>query len=160
MHRILTIALIGSLAQNMFGGMPIDGIRCEAAEGSAEHIHANLQLYDRGRSVAVPASIGIPPDGDCLYWLHTHAPDGMMHIESPIVQGFTLGQFFDIWGVPLTRTRAASVSAARGSVLRITVNGQPWRNDPRRIRLFDHEVVVIQAGPPFVRRRRVDWKRM
>jgi len=33
----------------------------------------------------------------CIYWLHTHDDSGLIHMESPINQSFTLRQFFKIW---------------------------------------------------------------
>jgi hypothetical protein len=34
--------------------------------------------------------------------IHTHDTSGIVHIESPTVRPFTLGQFFDVWGVRFT----------------------------------------------------------
>ena len=136
-------------AQNMLGGLPIDGIRCDYGEGAALHVHANLQIYNRGHAAIVPSNIGIPIGMGCLYWLHTHSGNGMIHIESPVNQLFTLGQFFDVWGVPLSSTHAGSVRAPAGLKLRFTVNGRVWTRDPKLIPLRNHEAIVIQAGPPF-----------
>ncbi len=117
-----------------------------------EHVHVQLQLFNRGRPVPVPAQIGIPQTGACLYWLHTHSNDGFIHIESPVRRTFTLGQFFDIWGPDLSWNRAGAVAASRGTRLRVWVNGVPWHgNDPRDIVLRDRETVVIQNGPPFAK---------
>ena len=74
----------------------VDGIACQSMEGQALHVHAQLQLFKNGQPVVVPAGIGIP--GGCFYWLHTHTADGVIHVESPVVRDFTLGQFFEIWG--------------------------------------------------------------
>ncbi|HET7815364.1 MAG TPA: hypothetical protein VFL13_13440 [Candidatus Baltobacteraceae bacterium] len=131
------------LAQSMFAGLPIDGIRCDTMEGAVEHIHSHLQIKNHGKSVQIPQSIGIPQGGQCLYWLHTHTPDGLIHIESPVRKSFTLGQFFDIWGERLSRTQAASVRAARGRSLRVTVNGKVWPGDPRSITLRDNQEIAI-----------------
>jgi hypothetical protein len=132
-------------AAGFWGGTPIDGIRCDNMEGSVEHIHTHLQLVNRGRSVTIPAYIGMPrPLGSCLYWLHTHTTDGIIHIESPVVRTFTLGQFFDVWGEPLSRSAAYSLRA-RGGSLSITVNGKAYQGDPRAIRLRDHEEIVIRS---------------
>lgn len=153
---ILSVPVSGG-AQNMLGGLPIDGIRCDYGEGAALHIHANLQLYDRGRAVAVPSNIGIPLGAGCLYWLHTHSANGMIHIEAPVNQLFTLGQFFDIWAMPLSMTQAWRLHAATGRHLRFTVNGKLWTHDPKLIPLRNRETIVIQAGPPYAVPRAPNW---
>ena len=157
MHRRSTVGLVLMMvllsvpgrAQNMLGGLPIDGIRCESGEGAALHIHANLQMYDRGHKKTVPSNIGIQIVSGCLYWLHTHSTNGMIHIESPVNQVFTLGQFFDIWQVSLSRSQADGLNAGRGKALRFFVNGRAWTRDPRLIPLQNHEAIVIESGPPF-----------
>ena len=148
------------LAQSFFGGLPIDGIHCDRQEGAAEHIHAHLSLYDRGRAVALPANVGIPMSAQCLYWLHTHSDDGVIHIESPVRRTFTLGEFFDIWGPELSATRAGPVVAPQRRRLVIVVNGKPWSGDPRAIVLHDHESIVIQNGPPFAHPPAPDWSKL
>jgi hypothetical protein len=147
-------------AQSMMGGLPVDGIRCDTMEGAVEHIHSHLELFNRGRSVEVPAQIGIMQIAGCLYWVHTHSPDGIIHIEAPTVRTFTLGQFFDVWGETLSRTQASSVRAPRGHSLRFTVNGRPWTRDPRSIPLRDREEIVVQNGPPYARPHRADWSKL
>src|SRR5271166_3094569 len=99
-------------------GQPVDGIRCDQAEGVTFHIHQHLALLDRGKAVGVPSDVGRPLTANCLYWLHTHSSDGLIHVESPTIRTFTLGQFFDVWGQPLSATRAASLRAPAGSHLR------------------------------------------
>src|SRR5437763_14718324 len=42
-----------------------------------------------------------------------HYPDFVVHVESPVQRTFTLGDFFAIWGQPLSPTR---VGPASGSV--------------------------------------------
>jgi hypothetical protein len=158
--QILAV-LFTLLAQSFFGGLPIDGIHCDRSEGAVLHIHTNLQLFDRGHPVTVPANIGIPDTGDCLYWLHTHADDGFIHVESPIKRSFTLGQFFDIWGPDLSWTRAASLAAPHGRRLSVWVNGTPWTgHNPRDIVLRDRETIVIQNGPPFAKPAAADWSKL
>lgn len=147
-------------AQSMFGGLTIDGIECQSMEGAVEHIHTHLQLFKRGHAVTVPANAGIPQGGSCLYWVHTHTADGVIHIESPVAKTFTLGQFFDIWGETLSRTQAAGVHAPQGKTLRVTVNGKPWAGDPNKIPLRDREEIVIQAGPPWGMPHSADWSKL
>ncbi len=147
-------------AQSLMSGLPIDGIHCDAQEYAAEHIHTHLQIFNRGRRVEVPAQIGIMPIAGCLYWVHTHAADGIIHIEAPTVRTFTLGEFFDIWGGDLGRSVAGPVRAPRGRSLRVSVNGRAWNADPRSIPLRDHEEIVIQNGPPYGTPHRADWSKL
>ncbi len=151
------IAMTLLLAQSFFGGSPIDGIRCDTMEGAVEHIHAHVLIANHGHPVQIPAYVGIPQGGNCLYWLHTHTDDGFVHIESPVKRPFTLGQFFDIWGMDLSRSKAAGVQAPRGRHLTITVNGVPYTGNPNMIVLRDHESIVIQNGPPLVKSPTLDW---
>lgn len=130
-------------------GDMVSGISCDAMEGARMHIHQHLLLLDHGKPVAIPANVGQRPDRNCLYWVHTHTPDGIVHIEAPQARTFTLADFFMIWGEPLSRTEAASMKAAKGASLRFWVNGQPFTGDPRTIPLLAHSDIVIEAGPPF-----------
>ncbi|HZY95701.1 MAG TPA: hypothetical protein VFE35_01230 [Candidatus Cybelea sp.] len=156
----LLFALV-MLAQSFFGGLPVDGIHCDREEGAIEHIHASLALYDRARPVTVPAGIGIPQGAGCLYWIHTHSGNGMIHIESPVKRSFTLGEFFDIWGPELSGTKAATVIAPRGHRLAIWVDGRPWHGqNPRAILLHDRQTIVIQNGPPFAKPPPPDWSKV
>lgn len=152
-----------TVAQNYFDSLPIDGIRCDSQEGAVEHIHTRLEIYNRGQSVIVPALIGYPQSGTCIYWIHTHAPnhDGYIHVEAPVKRTFTLGNFFDIWNEPLSWTQAQDVNASHGHRLSIWVNGTPWHGrDPREIPLRDHETIVIQNGPPFAKPAPSDWSNL
>ena len=62
----------------------------------------------------------------CLYWLHVHAQDGIVHIESPTPKVYELAQFFAIWHVPLS---ANQIGAYKGTVT-ATVDGKPWTGNP------------------------------
>ncbi len=123
-------------------GSSIDGIQCEP-EMVQIHFHAHLTLIQDGAEVPVPAGVGISPAAHCLYWLHTHSADGIIHIESPYQRSFTLGQFFDIWGQPLNQSRAADLHGP----LQVFVDGKTYSGDPRNITLGPHQLITIQAGP-------------
>jgi hypothetical protein len=78
------------------------GLPALAAEGSSLHYHVHLDLFVNGKRVTVPAGVGIAP-GDVFFSpLHTHDTTGVVHIELARVRPFTLGEFFGVWGVPLT----------------------------------------------------------
>ena len=88
--------------------------------------------------------------GQCIYWLHTHAPDGVIHVESPTERIYTLGDFFDEWHQPLEPNQ---VGDAKGKVTAI-VNGKPWTKNPREIPLRPHNVIQLNVGRRWCRSRR------
>jgi hypothetical protein len=118
-------------------------------EGGRIHIHQHLVLLDHGTPVPIPPDVGQVPARRCLYWIHTHTPDGIIHIESPQSRTFTLADFFAIWGQPVSRTQVASMRAGKGTTLKAWVNGKPYDGDPGAIPLVAHADIVIEAGPPF-----------
>ena len=131
------------------GAPVIDGIKCEP-EHLETHYHAHLTLLRNGKQVKVPAFIGIDFKHQCLYWLHTHDATGIMHIESPDTRTYTLGNWFDVWGKPLSKTQAAGL---KGN-LKVFVGNRAFSGDPRTIVLKPHELITIEQGkvvepPPF-----------
>ena len=124
------------------------GLPALGAEGEALHIHQHLDVFVRGRRQTVPANIGIDPGGHFLSPLHTHDTTGILHVESPTVESFSLGQFFAVWGVPLSSTRLGGLRAGGGRVLRAWVNGKAVRADPTRIVLDSHQEIVLAYGTP------------
>ncbi len=126
----------------------VDGIQCMTSEQLAFHIHATLKLVKDGRDQTVPANIGIK-EGRCLYWVHTHDASGLIHIESPIQRDFTLGQFLNVWGKPLSNKSAAGMSIGTGQLVRAYVNGALFDGDPSSIKLADGQAISLQVGPPF-----------
>jgi hypothetical protein len=140
----------GTSTQN--GGQPVANIQCETGEQLATHYHSHVDILYKNQPVSIPANTGIPPGSSCLYWLHTHDTTGIIHIEAPRGQGsrqFTLGDFFKIWGQPLSRTRVATIPVGSGTQLRVWVNGIPYTGDPSKIVLKNHEQIVIEIGPPY-----------
>ena len=90
--------------------------------------------------------------GSCFYWLHVHADDGIIHIESPsTTQGFTLGQFFAEWGIPLSTTQ---VGPATGPVtVFFTSPGKKaglYTGNPNNLPLGDHYQIQLDVGTPIV----------
>jgi hypothetical protein len=132
-------------------GQPVDGIRCEAMEGSVLHIHQHVAILDHGRAVTIPDDVGRPLGAQCFYWLHTHTPDGIIHVESPSFRTFTLGQFFDVWGQPLSRSDVAGAKPRKGERVVVWVDGHRYAGDPRKIELTQHLDVTLEVGPPYTR---------
>jgi hypothetical protein len=59
---------------------------------------------------------------------------------------YTLGDFFDIWGQPLTRRQ---VGSARGAVTAL-YNGRAYTGSPRDIPLAAHAQIQLDVGQPLV----------
>ena len=143
----------------------IAGVECAPLEQVAFHIHPILNLYKNGKPVTVPAGIGIvDSDGDmltttvptsagvsikCLYWIHTHSIDNIIHIESPKQVDYTLGQFLAIWGKKTSATSVAGMSVGSNQGVRVTVDDKPYTGSVDDIVLKDGEKIVIQVGPPY-----------
>lgn len=134
----------------------IDGIPCNA-EDVTYHEHAHLDILDRGTQVVVPANTGIV-DNTCLYWLHTHDNSGEIHMEMPRYRPVNLGNFFDVWGQPLSRTHAAQAVVEPGESMRVYVNLKRYYGDPRAITLHRHTLIAIEVGPPFEKPNTFDFQ--
>jgi hypothetical protein len=138
------------------GGRVIDGVGAGGGEQLAFHAHVHLAVYVNGRREVIPYGIGVLPPlqvqqtaegpfvvgGAGFYWLHTHDESGVVHIESPVVRRYTLGEFFDVWGQPLGPQR---VGPERGPVTAL-VDGRVVGGDPRDIPLDAHSVIQLDVG--------------
>jgi hypothetical protein len=124
------------------------GLPALTEEGSALHIHQHLDIFIHGKSVSVPQAIGFSARERFISPIHTHDANGVIHIESPSVQQFTLGQFLDVWGVRLSSKCIGAYCATQQDVLKAYINGQPISGDIRSIVLAEHQVIVVTFGSP------------
>jgi hypothetical protein len=141
-------------------GRMVDGIGSAPLERLALHVHAHLTVSAAGMPRQIPYGIGIAPPlqvqmtpqgpfvagGARFAWLHTHAPDGIIHIESPVQRSYTLGEFFDVWGQRLDRDH---VGPLHGSVVSF-LDGRRYRGGPRTIPLGAHAQIQLEVGRPRV----------
>jgi hypothetical protein len=136
------------------------------------HEHVHLDIVVNGRKVTVPAGVGLAepvdggpcpvgstPEGDCVTRhiyaaavanspLHTHSASGLIHVEPDRPGTYTLGQFFDEWGVRLDSSCIGGYCAGDGKELRAYVDGRRVEGDPRRIVLGNrHEIALMYGGP-------------
>src|SRR5579871_5301137 len=139
------------------GGIPTAGdVGCESKEEVTFHVHAHLAVYNNGVTQRVPSGIGIGQPwqvvqtdsgpfvggGSTFCWLHTHTQDGVIHIESPDARGFTLGQFFEVWGQPLSPNQVGPLTGQVFAYL----DGAPIDGDPSAIPLGPHAVIQLNVG--------------
>jgi hypothetical protein len=136
------------------------GLTPETHEFVLLHVHSHLDVFVKGKTVVVPAGIGIDvhnpavheapaPDGTtdyggidppcakpCISPLHTHADDGILHTEAKKDQFNRLGQFFTEWGVKIPANA------------KVYVDGKRFKGDPHAIQLKDKREIAIVVGKP------------
>jgi hypothetical protein len=149
-------------------GAPIEGIQCLPQEQLAYHHHAHLVIFINGQTRPVPLAVGMVPPAtveqgaqgafatgsqSCLYYLHVHAQDGILHVESPTPKTYELAQFFAIWHQQLSATQ---IGPYTGHVT-ATVDGKPWTGDPGSIPLNEHTQIVLNLGGPVVTPPPISW---
>ncbi len=122
------------------------GLPALKSEGQALHTHQHLRITIRGRPTMVPARIGINEFAGFISPVHTHDTTGVVHIESPTTQPYTLGQFFDVWGVLLTAHCIGGYCDGGADSLRVLSNGVRVRGDPRRLELTEKQDIVVTYG--------------
>lgn len=122
------------------------GLPALQEEGSALHIHQHLALFIHGKESNVPPGVGFNPMERFISPIHTHDGSGIIHIESPTIRKFTLGEFFDVWGVRLTLKCVGSYCEDQKNVIKMFVNGVQRGGDPRSMELADHQVIVMTYG--------------
>jgi hypothetical protein len=131
------------------------------------HDHVHLDVIVDGKPVTVPAGVGLaepvdrgscrPRVGDCATGhfftaavanspLHTHSASGLIHVEPDRRATYTLGEFFDEWGVRLSATCLGGYCAGAGKQLRVFVDGRRVAGDPRRIVLTNRQEIAVVFG--------------
>lgn len=135
--------------------LPADvGARVEAAglalgrEGTGEHYHAHVDILVDGKPAPVPVNIGVDPSSGGMSAMHTHSPDGLIHIEAETKgQTYTLGQLFTQWNVRLSSKQMGSLTTGSENTLSAYVDGKEVDGDPAMIRLADRRQIALVYGP-------------
>ena len=142
-------------------GAPIAGLTCEINLHETYHVHTHLSIFLDGVALAFPRNVGRVQTGTnpaCFYSIHTHDLSGKIHVEGPAPGTFTLGQLFEIWGMPLETDNVAGLtgkpiviySTDQGTVTKVTTD---WK----AIELTTHKEVTIQVGTPITEIPNFTW---
>ncbi len=91
--------------------------------------------------------------GNCFYWLHTHAADGIIHIESPVAADLHARRVLRRVG---TAAGPDQAGPAHGKVT-VLVNGQVFKGNPRDVPLGSHENLQLEVGTPLVAPETINW---
>lgn len=114
-------------------GETVGAVSCDSGgHDAAFHLHTQLAVYlPDGTSAKVPPDIGV--GSSCMYWLHTHAETGELHVEAPAATAATLADFLEIWRRSTNPTIPDAVNAG---LAEIKVMGEVV-SDPASIELTD-----------------------
>lgn len=145
---VAAIGVVGALLYQPPEVLAISGVECNPREITTYHVHAHLDVFVDGRPREVPANVGIlSSPSSCLFWLHTHDADGLIHVEAPQQRNFTLGQFIDIW----SQTHGGSegfFDSVSGKQATAYVNGEEFEGDYRDVPLESRQQIVLAYGGP------------
>ena len=122
------------------------GVPFSNMAGTALHIHPQLRIDVHGSRIAIPVNIGISPGGQSMAALHTHDDSGTIHVESPVVRTYTLGEFFDVWGVRLAKQCLGGYCTNATDRLAAFVDGKRYAADPRTIQFTDGKRIRLVYG--------------
>jgi len=128
------------------------------------HKHATLSIKIDGKSVTVPANIGIDPkfykdhsldtygmkmpnmpSMPVMAPTHTHDTSGLIHMESTVVRDYTLGDLFNVWGATFTDTCIMDKCNDGNKTVKMFVNGQ-LISEFRDYVMKDGDDIVIEYG--------------
>ena len=142
---VAAAGIAGAILYQPPTAMAISGIECNRSEQLNYHIPSGLDVFVNGVQQQVPSNIGILSSPSCLYWLHTHSEDGIIHVEAPGTREFTLGQFLDIWQQTNSTGFFDSVTDMPVTAY---VDGQRFEGDYRAIPLESLREIVLTYGTP------------
>jgi len=144
-------------------GSPVGGVNCGPVDLTVAY-YTQLSIYQNGQQLAIPDRAGIVRDSagnlTCVYSVHTHTGDlsGRIHKEGPDATPYTLGNFFSVWGMPLTSTNVANITDQPMNVY-IIDNGtiSQFTGDPATIELASHRHIAIVMGTPVTQLPMYTW---
>jgi hypothetical protein len=129
---------------------PVGAMTCEPRRDRQPRYGIHVELFGDRQSSVIPAGIGIAPPhrgrrpfvtgGRCEYPLRTREPTGV--IEVARTGDWTLGDFFELWGQPLSRTRAGDFTGP----VRLWLDGKEWTRAPAELPLHRHAQIVVVVG--------------
>jgi hypothetical protein len=128
-------------------GKPVGGVNCLV--NGKNHLHSLISIYRDGKRLGFPDGIGRVHAG-CYhaYELHVHDVTGIIHMETDVPKRFKLGQWFSLWGQPLSRDMAAGLP---GPVRYYVIEKEkitPYVGNPYDIEMVPHREILIVSGTP------------
>jgi hypothetical protein len=136
---------------------PLDNVPTIGGGNLAEHYHVHLDIYLNGSHINIPQDLGHVSDDTEYYALHTHFGDtmGVIHIEAPVAQDFTLSQVFAVWGWTLDSNH---IFDKTGPITMYVNNGvTPRQFDTGYVLHSGDEIVLVYGTPPDSNPSSISW---
>jgi len=130
-------------------GKNIAGIGCNTNEQVAYHVHQALRIYTHGTLINPSTDAGHNYNHDCLYWLHVHNTDDVIHLEAPSVIKPTLGTFYAVSRYTAPDWPGLKLNYTPRPAMKVWVNGKTYTGNPMNIVLKQHVDIQIDFGPPY-----------
>lgn len=142
-------------------GQEINGLTCGTDSGT--YTYTQLIVLQNGQQLAVPANIGvgtpsIPTPATCVYPVHTRDQTGKIRVNSAGGATYTLGQFFDVWGQPLSSSNLAGIEGSQTIYLNDNGTLTPFTGDPATIELRSNRQIVVMLGTPITQIPNYSWQ--
>lgn len=142
---VAAASVAGAVLYQPVHAATISGVECNRAEQFNYHVHTHLDMFVDGGEQQIPNNVGRLDS--CLYWLHTHTGDGIIHIEAPQTREFTLGQFLDIW--KQTSDSAGLFDSVASMNATAYVEGNQVEGSYRDVPLKSlGEIAIVYGKPP------------
>ena len=117
-----------------------------------DHFHPTVRVVANGEAIAIPDDIGAG-EGGAHAPLHRHPGDEKLHAEGLKEGSFTLDQFMQVWGVPLSATRLGPYRADSRRTVSVFVKAKGQKRfrevrDIGGVALGDGDEVYVSYGTP------------
>lgn len=116
-------------------------VTCDPQMAEAFHIHPILEIIVNSQKIDIPANIGV--ERTCMTAIHTHTPDGTIHVESPEKRDFTLSDFFAVWEQPFSKDALLTYTTDATHRIHITVDGKQVDTYENTILKDDERIVIF-----------------
>jgi hypothetical protein len=152
-------------------GQLVQNLSCtKPAKVSAAYTYTHLNLVVDGQQVAIPENIGLVTQGNlgiadaalreigCEYPMQTTDSSGKIRIQPGSAAPYTLGQFFAVWGQPLT---SANVAGYTGKPIKVyTKDGTvltEYTGSLDALPLTANREITIQVGTALAQVPNFEW---
>ncbi|MES3031782.1 MAG: hypothetical protein V4699_00885 [Patescibacteria group bacterium] len=116
-------------------------LTCTTDMATEYHIHPELIILVNGEEVLVPQNLGV--QRTCMTSIHTHGEKNVLHVEAPVKEDFTLGDFFAVWKKDFSSSKILENIVTDKSEIIVTVNGERVDTYENTI-LGDKDRIIIE----------------